>query len=537
MKTGAWLRRAVAVFGVAALGVAGVAVLRADTGGAPGRAARLSDVEGQVQLTQGGGVLADHALINTPLFEGTQVATGDDGRAEIQFDDGSVARIPPDSSLTLTVLKQGGDTEVSLDSGMGYFELQDGSQGNPVRVRFGSNVVTASGFTVFRVKLDNGPGELAVFSGNAHLDGTNGASLDLHGGESLALSDFNLTEAIEPDSWDAWNSDRDQAETTAEAGSTPATDNLPNSNNPAWGDLNSNGTWYDVPDQGYVWSPYEASNSGFDPYGSGYWMWTPGYGYVWVSGYPWGYMPFQCGAWNWYNSFGWGWAPGMCNTWWGGGVWGFNVGSMPVWYRLPLRPHPPRPINPRPVEGHNRPIGIRPLAPVIAVNRREVSGAPVLPPREPGHPVQIGGVVAQPLRPVAPRTAGGPVMGFHHVNPVSTRPYNGQPTSVVNPGSAFGSTGTARPIYTPARPGYQPAPGYGGAPVYAPAPGYGTRQPGYMPVPQPGAGRPPVGFSAPRPSPGTYRPPPSAPRPAPSGGGHPAGGGGGAHPSGGAAHK
>ena len=33
------------------------------------------------------------------------LATGDDGRAEIQFEDGSVARISPDSSLTLSALR------------------------------------------------------------------------------------------------------------------------------------------------------------------------------------------------------------------------------------------------------------------------------------------------------------------------------------------------------------------------------------------------------------------------------------------------
>jgi hypothetical protein len=31
------------------------------------------------------------------------------------------------------------------------------------------------------------------------------------------------------------------------------------------------------------------------PYGNGYWMWTPRFGYIWVSGYSWGYMPYQCG--------------------------------------------------------------------------------------------------------------------------------------------------------------------------------------------------------------------------------------------------
>src|SRR5258708_6022830 len=54
------------------------------------RAARLSDVEGDVQLTQGSQILANPALVNTPLFEGVKITTKDDGRAELQFDDGNV---------------------------------------------------------------------------------------------------------------------------------------------------------------------------------------------------------------------------------------------------------------------------------------------------------------------------------------------------------------------------------------------------------------------------------------------------------------
>ena len=36
-------------------------------------------------------------------------------------------------------------------------------------VQFGDSVATTSGFTVLRVTMDNPPGKLAVFSGNAHL--------------------------------------------------------------------------------------------------------------------------------------------------------------------------------------------------------------------------------------------------------------------------------------------------------------------------------------------------------------------------------
>ena len=141
--------------------------------GQPARAVRLSTWKARCNSAQGDQVLADQALVNTPLFEGTQLTTVDDGKAEIQFEDGSVARISPDSSLTLNVLRGAGASataELVVNGGLGYFELQGGSRGGQMRVRFGDSVATASGFTVMRINMDNPPGELAVFSGNAHLE-------------------------------------------------------------------------------------------------------------------------------------------------------------------------------------------------------------------------------------------------------------------------------------------------------------------------------------------------------------------------------
>ena len=191
---------------------------------------RLSYVDGQVTLAQGGQVLAQQAVANAPLLEGMQLTTADSGKAEIQFEDGSVARLSPDSSLTLQVLQGAGTTAnavLVLNSGLAYFEFQGGGQAGQMSVQFGDSQVTTSGFTVLRVSMDNPPGEVAVFSGNAHLESAGGnVATDLHGGESITLNganpaNYQLAESIEPDSWDAWNSDRDQA-MTAEAASQPA---------------------------------------------------------------------------------------------------------------------------------------------------------------------------------------------------------------------------------------------------------------------------------------------------------------------------
>ncbi|MGA2536272.1 MAG: FecR family protein [Terracidiphilus sp.] len=390
-----------AIFAVCTQGFAPAALADDADAAAPAtRAVRLNSVDGQVQITQGKQVLAASAVANTPLFEGATVTTAEDGRAEIQFEDGSVARLSPSSALTLTVLRgsgANGEAEITLNGGLGYFELQGAGQSGQIKVNFGESEVSPSGFTVLRINLDSPPGELAVFSGNAHLEHGSAVTVDLHGGESVALSatdatHYTLNETIEPDSWDSWNSDRDQVLTSESAAKTGATKDYSNSSNPAWNDLDANGNWYNVPGQGNIWSPYEASNPGWDPYGQGNWMMSPGYGYTWISASPWGYLPYQCGMWNYYDSFGWGWAPGFggCNPWWGGGgYFGPNIGIGYGGYRPPLRPRPPR-----------RPLSAGTL---IAVSRKPSGGTSVLPARDRNGVVNIAGHAVVPFHSLSAR--------------------------------------------------------------------------------------------------------------------------------------
>jgi hypothetical protein len=398
----------------AILALAAVAILapalRADNASPAARAVRLSNVDGQVRIAQSGEVLADAAVENTPLFEGSQLVTSDDGRAEIQFEDGSLARLSPASSLTLSALHgqgAGGEAEILLEGGLAYFELQGSAQSGSIRIRFGDSVVTASGFTILRINLDNPPGELAVFSGNAHLERGSALSVDLHGGESVTLSasdptHYTLAESIEPDSWDSWNADRDQQLTALSTTQTPVSKAFPDSANPAWNDLDANGNWYNVPGQGPIWSPYDASNSGWDPYGVGYWVFSPRFGYTWVSGYGWGYLPYQCGMWSYYDAFGWGWSPGMngCFPWWNTGIYGLNLGTVYGGYRPPVFPRPPHGRIPG---GPHRPGPV----PVLAVNRHTPGAGTVLPPRDRSTPVTIAGHTVQPVHPASPRPAYG----------------------------------------------------------------------------------------------------------------------------------
>jgi hypothetical protein len=468
-------RLSAGLLGLAAfvLGAQGLTTpMLADDATPAARAVRLSSVDGQVQLSQGKQVVAASAVANTPLFEGTTVTTAEDGRAEIQFEDGSVARLSPNSALTLTSLRgagASGEAEITLEGGLGYFELQGGGLAGPIKIAFSDSVATASGFSVLRVNLDTPPGELAVFSGNAHLERGTAVTVDLHGGESVVLngndvSRYTLNEAIEPDSWDSWNSDRDQVLTSESAAKTGATKDYADSGNPAWNDLDSNGNWYNVPGQGNIWSPYEAGNPGWDPYGNGNWGYSPGYGYTWISASPWGYLPYQCGMWNFYDSFGWGWAPGIggCNPWWsGGGYFGPNIGVGYGGYHPPIRPRPPL-----------HPFGGRGL---IAVNRRPSSGIGSLPARDRTGVVTIAGHPVIPMHPLSSRPQyDHSASGFVNrtvVTNVGGVPRTGQgpgawpaasgAKSVTSPG-ARSSSSSSHPAYSGSTASHVSAPSGGG---------------------------------------------------------------------------
>ena len=504
--------------------------------GQAARAVRLSYVSGQVQVSQGEQAITSNAVANMPLFQGYQITTGQDGQAEVQFEDGSVARIAPDSGLTLVVLTgQGatGQAELVLNGGLGYFELQGGDQAGQIGVRFGDSDVTTAGFTVMRIDMDTPPGALAVFSGNAHLVRGNMLTVDLHGGETVTLNgsepgNYALADSIQSSSWDQWNSDRDQALQAEAANQTKATDSFVNSENPAWNDLNANGNWYDVPGNGFVWSPFAAAYAGWDPYGCGQWMWMPGWGYSWVSCYSWGYMPYSCGMWNYYTSFGWGWSPGIggCNPWWGGGYGGYagyygygpNIGNAPSGYRPVIRPpkvlRPPRGRFPHPIPVNRVPEGRYPgrlLRPVDA-------------------PVDIAGHRVEPLRPMPAR--GGLVRnvpGFvtdRANNNQGVRVHGGEvgrPMPIYGGRQGYAPTAPVRTVNSPSRTaerGYQPPRGY------APPERIGSREQGNYSSPNRGYSSPaPGSYSSP--PPGTYSSPPVRSEPAPNRGGY----GGGGRPS------
>lgn len=456
------------------------------------RAVRLSDVEGQVQVFHGEQTEFDQAEPNMPAVEGMRFVTGSNGRLEIEFEDGSVARVTPNSSIQLTELRRNddGSTVTAIDAltGLTYYELN--GRGGQISVRYAGETATAQGSAVFRVELDAAPLELAVIHGAVHVSDGQSVDVVVHPSETLQTDpqqpgQFTVAQNITADSWDQWNSDRDEALAALESDETTARASSGDPDDAAWNDLDYYGNWYNLAGYGQVWAP-AGVGPGWDPFAVGYWGYYPAFGYTWISGYPWGWWPYHCGAWDFDPGWGWLWIPNNCG-------WGFyGAGWFPyatVW-RMPLGYLPPM----RPRHGP----GKTPLRePLVAVNRGSQFSAPFhfAPGQRPGaRPLTFEGRTIAPLTAAIHPLQKGPMGESFTMALVRTHPEMAPPAG-----------------RAPGLPGYRTYVAPAGTRSFGPSPASGARPSGSYAAPRPytGASRPAYsGGAAPHPA-----PPPPAPHP------------------------
>ena len=163
------------------------------------RAVRLSNVVGSVQILSGTETQFSQAYPNMPLMQGSTLKTGDDGRAEIQLEDGSLIRLTPDSSVAMTMLSRdsAGNTksEVDLLTGLTYVEMK-GTANQLFVVHFNGNEVISPAPVKFRVNLDASPAEFAVLDGSAHLSKGSDYGLDVHMNETVRFDPGDSSHAI-----------------------------------------------------------------------------------------------------------------------------------------------------------------------------------------------------------------------------------------------------------------------------------------------------------------------------------------------------
>jgi competence protein ComGC len=280
------------------------------------RIVRLSDVQGGVQINKNAGLGFENAFLNLPVTQGTQLRTGEKGRAEIEFEDGSTLRLTPNTQVEMSTLGSSDGKRIStvnLLAGRAYVNWL-GKAGDQFTLKFSGERVMLSQAAHFRVVSAPGMTEVASFKNDLEVTGQS-ATVKV---PKKKMVDFDAdhndqaTEAknLKQDTYDDWDKQSvSYHDEYAKNNSTPL----------GYGasDLSYYGGYSNLAGYGNLWQPYFAG-AGWNPYMDGAWSFYPGMGYMWASAYPWGWMPYYYGNWVYAPGFGWGWQPGGFNSWQGG---------------------------------------------------------------------------------------------------------------------------------------------------------------------------------------------------------------------------
>ena len=285
------------------------------------RIIRLSFVEGTVTLQRPGVDQWAKAFINTPIQQGFKLATAANSFAEVEFENGSTARLGQLSELDFTNLSLSSDgnkiNHMTLTQGYATFTVMP-ARGDVYVVHAAGSTYTAADKTMFRVDLQQASQRVEVFKGKVEAQSPYGNGIVAKNQELQLVPSstdrFQITDGITQDAWDRWVDKRQQTETLASnRGGVNNANWAAGGSLYGWSDLAYYGAWNDLPGYGSCWAP--SMGAGWSPYSIGRWAWYPGFGYTWISALPWGWLPFHYG--NWINpaGYGWCWQPGGFSNW------------------------------------------------------------------------------------------------------------------------------------------------------------------------------------------------------------------------------
>ncbi len=300
------------------------------------RVVRLSFVDGTVLVKRPNSTEWAKASVNTPICQGFSLSTSANSFAEVEFENGSTARLGELSQLDFTELalspKGAKINHLTFDQGYATFHLRP-EHGDEYSVKVANATVIPHGKAEFRTDFTQGRLRVEVFDGSAEVTGsaqtakvTKNKVLEYDTNSQMA---FNISRGIDKDAWDKWVQERDTQTTLAWNDQAMGM----GSRVYGWSDLDEYGEWAYFPGYGYGWSPFVPM--GWAPFSLGQWSWYPGWGYTWISAEPWGWLPFHYGYWNYLPSFGYFWTPPTSFVAWNPGAvsWyagGGYVGWMPV---------------------------------------------------------------------------------------------------------------------------------------------------------------------------------------------------------------
>jgi hypothetical protein len=268
------------------------------------RIARLSYLTGHASFQHSGEVDWSAASINMALQPADRLYTGEDGRAEIEFDDGSVVYLAEKTDLEILSLKEN-LIQVRVLTGL----LTLGAGGN---VRFEINTPAAAFNTlhkgVYRFDVaENGDSYGIVRKGQLEA-ANNNVSRQIGAGEYICISAGEqgpsaVARYDQRDAWDEWTDRRAADRVVYDSGAY-----IPGTVYVGGRDLDRYGRWVVLDTYGPAWTPYYV-DAGWSPYWEGRWWYRPFWGWTWISYEPWGWLPYHYGRWYHDLALGWCWLP------------------------------------------------------------------------------------------------------------------------------------------------------------------------------------------------------------------------------------
>jgi hypothetical protein len=315
------------------------------------RVARISFLNGDVQIKRADQTVWERATNNLPIVEGDEIATSEKSRLEIQFDSANYVRLSENSYLKVTTLRDEGIAlslpngtmsarVLSFDKDRSYLEID--APGTTVSVeRAGMYRIDAGDQTESEVRIAvTDSGQAHVYSENSGFTLKNGRSATVQLAGSYA-GEWQIADAARyADNFDSWSLERDAiiAKRLRDAGFDKYYDR------DFYGaeELSEYGEWIYTKKYGYVWKPYRSSTAVYadwSPYRYGQWRWIPPYGWTWVNDEPWGYATYHHGRWVYFDDY-WYWSPypqhrGRRSWWRPALVILASIGSNICWYPLP----------------------------------------------------------------------------------------------------------------------------------------------------------------------------------------------------------
>jgi hypothetical protein len=346
--------------GVCALAAAHFACAQEPVIDPPGRVARLSVMDGEVQLapastaagTEAGSEANEasgeewtDAVLNRPLTSGDKLWVGADGRAELQV---GTATVHLDRSTGFEFIELDDDVmQMSLTEGVATIRVRTLGERETVQVETPNATVKLRHPGEYTVQIDPDTDRTIVRTRNGEAEVTGASkSFRVRDDEEGVFTGLDgLTAKIGPLSrrtaFEDWANDRDRRSERSESGRYVSNEVV------GYEDLDGQGEWIDEPEYGHVWRPLYVAND-WAPYRYGRWAFVAPWGWTWIDDARWGFAPFHYGRWA-FVRHRWCWVPGPRHLrpyyapalvgWVGGPSVGVSVsfGSGVGWF--PLAPH------------------------------------------------------------------------------------------------------------------------------------------------------------------------------------------------------